>query len=102
MGTVTQQLSKCAQDHGAIIETGRKVEQIRIDDGTAVGVVVRGGDEIKAKSIIVNADPFHLRDLCRDGGGFPLEFDKQLDGMMKCGTSMKVSWFKGSPAVKKV
>ena len=45
------------QEAGAEIRTGADVEQILVKDGAATGVVLAGGEEISAKTIISNADP---------------------------------------------
>ncbi|CAD7697534.1 unnamed protein product [Ostreobium quekettii] len=91
MGTVTQRLSHFAQRQGAVVETGRPVEHVVVRDGSAVGVVTTGGEEVRASVVVVNADPFRLREMCRASGGFPAEFDRRLDAMMRDGTSMKVN-----------
>lgn len=56
-GALVQALVKCVQSHGGVILTDQTVEQILIDDGTAVGVKVAGGKEYKAtKGVISNID----------------------------------------------
>jgi phytoene dehydrogenase-like protein len=57
MGNVTDALEKAARGFGAEIRTGVSVERILLDGGEAVGVVVEGGEEIRARKVVSNADP---------------------------------------------
>src|SRR6266851_5303561 len=63
MGTVTQKLAEAARAAGARIETGRGVQAILAQRGAARGVRLQDGTEIAAKTVVVNADPFRMRDL---------------------------------------
>src|SRR5260370_3644220 len=55
MGTVTQRLAAAARAAGARIETGRGVARLE-----AGRVTLRDGGEVKARAIVVNADPFRM------------------------------------------
>ncbi len=56
-GALVQALVKCVQDHGGVILTDQTVEEILIDNGTAVGVRIAGGKEYRAtKAVISNID----------------------------------------------
>jgi phytoene dehydrogenase-like protein len=55
-GGVSLACARAARFFGAEILTEAAVEQILIKDGSAVGVVVKGGHEIKSKTIISAAD----------------------------------------------
>ncbi len=57
MGALTQALAAAATAAGATIRTGAEIAEIRIKDGVAVGVVLAGGEEIAAKTVISNCDP---------------------------------------------
>jgi phytoene dehydrogenase-like protein len=57
MGAIAQALARSAEAHGAVIRTNASVQQIRIKNETALGVVLADGEEIQAKVIISNADP---------------------------------------------
>ena len=57
MGGLTQSLADSARAHGAVIRTSVEVEQIRVRNGRADGVVLKGGEEISGKIVISNADP---------------------------------------------
>ena len=57
MGAVSSALAKTAEGHGAEIRTGTPVDHVILEDGNAVGVVIKGGEEIRAGAVISNADP---------------------------------------------
>ena len=57
MGGLSQSLAKAARDAGAEIRTDAEVASVSVKDGKAVGVVLRGGEEIAARAVISNADP---------------------------------------------
>jgi phytoene dehydrogenase-like protein len=57
MGTITRSLADSARAHGAVIRTEAEVEQIRVRNGRADGVVLKGGEEIDARIVVSNADP---------------------------------------------
>jgi phytoene dehydrogenase-like protein len=56
-GAITQAMSAAAQEAGAEIRTGAEVKEIIVKDGTALGVALASGEEIRAKAVISNADP---------------------------------------------
>jgi phytoene dehydrogenase-like protein len=57
MGRVTQLMAEAAREAGAEIRTNAKVEQITTRNGRAVGVALRGGEEIPTRIVLSNADP---------------------------------------------
>jgi phytoene dehydrogenase-like protein len=56
MGSITQALKASLLAAGGEIRTGRGVETILIKDGRAIGVVLEGGDEVRAKRVVSNMD----------------------------------------------
>ena len=50
-------MANAARSFGAEIRTEAPVEQILISDGKAVGVVLQGGDEIRANTVVSGVDP---------------------------------------------
>jgi len=90
MGTVTQRLAEAARKAGAKIETGREV--VRIENGSRVHL--RDGTEIRAKAVVVNADPFRMARLAE----FPSDYVKRIEGYKRDGTTFKVNLaLKGLP-----
>jgi phytoene dehydrogenase-like protein len=57
MGTVSEAIAASARSQGATIRTGVPVERILVKDGRAAGVVLKGGEEIRAKVIASGVDP---------------------------------------------
>jgi phytoene dehydrogenase-like protein len=57
MGAVTGALARAATARGAVIRTGAEVQEIRIRDGRATGVVLAGGEEVEGGVVLSNADP---------------------------------------------
>jgi phytoene dehydrogenase-like protein len=50
-------MAAAAEAAGAEIRTSCEVTAIKVNDGTATGVVLSNGDEIDARTVISNADP---------------------------------------------
>jgi phytoene dehydrogenase-like protein len=89
MGTVTQRFADAARRAGAVIETGQKVERILHTGGAVTGVQV-GGEEVRAKVVVVNADPFRMRELV-GADSLPDDYNRRLDGYRRDGTTFKVN-----------
>ena len=97
MGTVSGAFADAAKKAGATIETNAGVEKILRNGNQATGVLLKDGREIKAKTVVVNADPFRLQTMLgRDE--LPAEYNKRIDGYRKNGSTMKVNMaLKGLP-----
>ncbi|MGH6893975.1 MAG: phytoene desaturase family protein [Dongiaceae bacterium] len=57
MGSVAQALVAAARAAGASIRTGAAVDHILIENDAAAGVVLSTGEEMRAVSVVSNADP---------------------------------------------
>ena len=57
MGAFAEALTKSAKAAGVEIRTGTRVERILIENDTAIGAVLAGGDEIRAPIVASSADP---------------------------------------------
>ncbi len=90
MGAVTQQLAAKAQHFGATVKLNAKVKQIRVEKGVAKGVVLENGDELTAKVVLVNADPFHALSLLEDDV-VPKDYRAKVSSMRADGSTMKVN-----------
>lgn len=74
-----------------MIETSRTVESILLDSsGAAEGVTLTDGSEIRARIVLVNADPFVLQKLAGQEN-FPDSFNSFIDGLRRDGSTMKVN-----------
>ena len=56
-GALTQAMATAATEAGAEIRTGCEVAGIKVNAGTASGVVLSNGEEVDARSVVSNADP---------------------------------------------
>lgn len=56
MGAVTASLARSFEASGGTIRTAAPVEQILVRNGRAQGVVLEGGEEIRARRVVSNAD----------------------------------------------
>jgi phytoene dehydrogenase-like protein len=90
MGTVSRALAHASRERGAHIETGAAVTTIESHAGSATGVVLDDGRRIDSNAVLVNADPFRMRDLVgRDA--LPDDYLAQLDEWYRDGTTLKVN-----------
>lgn len=90
MGTVAARIAGAARKAGATIETGRRVQRILVEGGSVRGVALAGGEELRARVVVCNADPFRMRDLA-GAGAFPAEFERLIESYLRDGTTMKVN-----------
>jgi phytoene dehydrogenase-like protein len=90
MGTVTRTLAEAARAEGARIEPGSPVRRILVDGGVAKGVRLDGGAEMRAGVVVVNADPFRMRELV-GREAFAAAYNARIDGYLRDGTTMKVN-----------
>lgn len=97
MGTVTRKLAEAAQAAGAKILTSKKVASIEIVSGICKGVVLEDGEKISATTVVVNADPFRMRNMIGKNH-LPDDYNKRIDSYRKPGSTMKVNLaLKGLP-----
>ncbi|HUB08132.1 MAG TPA: NAD(P)/FAD-dependent oxidoreductase [Myxococcales bacterium] len=97
MGTVTDRLREAAERAGATVEVGQPVARILLERGSAVGVALADGRELRARTVVCNCDPFRMRELVGHGR-FPPEYDERLDGYRRDGSTFKVNLaLKGLP-----
>ena len=90
MGTVVSVLADALASRGGSIVTGAPVREILIERGSARGVVLEDGSEIRARSVLCNADPFRLQALVgRDR--LPAEYNARLDALKKPGSTLKLN-----------
>ncbi len=56
MGSITRALAASLAASGGVIRQGQGVEQIRVEHGRAVGVVLANGDEVRGRRVVSNMD----------------------------------------------
>jgi phytoene dehydrogenase-like protein len=91
MGALTAAMAAAAQAAGAEIRTGADVERILVKKGTAIGVVLRGGDEILAKRVVSGADPQRTFLRLLDPGNLPPSFAEKIQNYRCKGVVAKVN-----------
>jgi phytoene dehydrogenase-like protein len=57
MGAVTGALRGAAEAAGARVRLEAPVERVLVEEGSTTGVVLAGGDEVRARAVVSNADP---------------------------------------------
>ncbi|HEY8038189.1 MAG TPA: NAD(P)/FAD-dependent oxidoreductase [Polyangiaceae bacterium] len=57
MGGVTQAMRRAAESFGAVVRTGAAVERILVHAGRATGVVLEGGEELHAETVVTTTHP---------------------------------------------
>jgi len=90
MGAITQELALRAREAGVSIETGARVASIDLSQGTARGVRLENGETLCAKVVVVNADPFTMRDLV-GAENLPAEYNARIDNYFRPGSTLKVN-----------
>ena len=91
MGTLTQRMADAAREAGCDIRCGEEVERIVVRDGAAVGVALKGGDELSASRVVSNADPKRTFQRLCDPEDLPATFLERIDAYRCVGTSMKIN-----------
>ncbi|HJU64039.1 MAG TPA: NAD(P)/FAD-dependent oxidoreductase [Gemmatimonadaceae bacterium] len=56
-GAISEAIASAARGFGAEIRTGASVERVLVKDGRALGVVLHGGEEIRARVVVSGLDP---------------------------------------------
>lgn len=90
MGTISEALAAAARERGAEIETGAGVVEITTRAGVATGLVLDDGRHVDSTVVLVNADPFRMRDLI-GADELPASYLDQLDHWYRDGTTLKVN-----------
>ena len=91
MGNVTELLADAAREAGAEIVVGAPVERVLVEGGRAAGVRLAAGPEVRATTVLSNADP--KRTLLGLVGGDQLDpATAAAIGAYRCeGASMKIN-----------
>ncbi|MBI3964889.1 MAG: NAD(P)/FAD-dependent oxidoreductase [Chloroflexi bacterium] len=74
MGGITQAMAKAATAPGVEIRTNADVEQIVVESGRAVGVRLAGGEELRSRVVISDADPKRTFRYLVPRGDLPADF----------------------------
>ena len=91
MGVVTGLMADAAREAGATIRTGAEVERLIVRQGRAVGVVMAGGEQIRARRVLSNADPKRTFLGLVDPGDLPAEYVARIKTYKSEGASIKMN-----------
>jgi phytoene dehydrogenase-like protein len=91
IGAVAAALAAAARQAGVEIRTGTAVDEIVVRGQTAEGVVLEGGEEVRARCVVSNADPQRTLSLV-DPLHLPPEFREAARNIRARGTLSKVNF----------
>jgi phytoene dehydrogenase-like protein len=91
IGTVTEAMADAAREAGAEIRTEAPVERILVEGGRAVGVALEDGSEVRAGTVLSNADPKHTFLGLLGDGDLPSDFTASIRAYRCEGSSMKIN-----------
>ena len=90
MGTVAHSLASALARHGGSIVVDAPVQSIILEGETARGVVLEDGTELRARAVLVNADPFRLQQLVGETN-LPAPYNARLAEMKRPGSTLKIN-----------
>jgi len=90
MGSVTQGLAQLARAAGVRLETCAEVLELVMSADAVREVRLRDGRVFSAEVVIVNADPFRMRDLV-GRARLPADYNARLDAYERPGTTLKLN-----------
>jgi phytoene dehydrogenase-like protein len=91
MGTIARTLASALERQGGSILVGQTVQSILLEGNTARGVVLEDGSEIRARAVLVNADPYRLQGLVGQAN-LPDEYNARLADMRRPGSTLKLNF----------
>ena len=91
IGAVTSAMAEAAKAAGAEIRTGAEVIEIRVQNGSATGVLLSTGEEIHARAVISNADPKRTLLKLTDPTHLSPDFVQRLQNYRANGTVAKIN-----------
>ena len=90
MGTVARVLADALARHGGSIVVAEPVASVIVEGDTARGVVLEDGSEIRARAVLVNADPFRMQALVGEAR-LPAAYNARLSDMKRPGSTFKLN-----------
>jgi phytoene dehydrogenase-like protein len=91
MGRLTERMADAAREAGATIRTEAEVERVLVRNGAAAGVLLRDGQELRARRVLSNADPKRTFLQLVDRADLPGEFLDRIRTFRCEGTSIKIN-----------
>ncbi|HYP97028.1 MAG TPA: NAD(P)/FAD-dependent oxidoreductase [Polyangiaceae bacterium] len=90
MGTVARVLSDAFARHGGSIVVAAPVASIILEGDCARGVALEDGTELRARAVLVNADPFRMQALVGQDR-LPAEYNARLAQLKRPGSTFKLN-----------
>ncbi len=91
IGAVSQAIARAAESRGAVIRPRAPVERILTRGGAVRGVVLAGGEEIEAPTVVSNLDPHQTFLRLLDPAELDSEFIQSVRNFRTEGTSLKIN-----------
>ncbi|HEY9348701.1 MAG TPA: NAD(P)/FAD-dependent oxidoreductase, partial [Inquilinus sp.] len=91
MGAITQAMAGSLRAAKGEIRTGAAVDRILVENGKAAGVVLAGGEEIRARQVVSNLDVKRTFLTLVDEAALPAAFTKRVRNFKIRGSSGKVN-----------
>jgi len=89
-GPSQKKLTEAAIKERVRLHTNRAVKSFILEKGVIKGAKMSDGTTIMAKTVVVNADPFRMRDMIGKQN-LPEKYNKRIDAYLKDGTTMKIN-----------
>jgi phytoene dehydrogenase-like protein len=90
MGSISGAFARELSRAGGKLLRSQPVAHIERERGVASGVMLPGGELIRARAVVANCDPFRLRELV-GSEAFPAEFNGWLDARRRPGMTFKLN-----------
>jgi phytoene dehydrogenase-like protein len=101
MGRLTAVMADAAREAGCEIRCDAEVERVVTRQGRAVGIRLAGGEELRSRRVVSNADPKRTFLTLCDRADLPAEFLARIEAYRCMGTSIKINLaLSGLPFVK--
>jgi phytoene dehydrogenase-like protein len=81
MGALSEALQRHIEARGGEVRLGTPVERILVEEGRAVGVVLRGGEEIRARVVVSNLDKAATLLRLTEGAELPEETRRHIGSL---------------------
>ncbi|MEQ3695605.1 MAG: NAD(P)/FAD-dependent oxidoreductase [Pseudomonadales bacterium] len=86
MGSITQAMAAAVTELGVEIQTSAGVDEVLVEQGSAKGVRLSGGEIVEAKRVVSNTNPKLLFQQLVAREHLPAEFKRRIDGY-RCGSA---------------
>ena len=90
MGSLVNALASALGRAGGRIVVAQPVASILLEGGSARGVVLGDGSELRARAVLVNADPFRMQELI-GASNLPEPYNARLAQMKRPGSTFKLN-----------